>query len=132
MSVKVEMKPIGVIKARILGGDKAQQFFTNTCYRYMNDYVPYQDGTLRTNTTIGTDFVRYNSLYAHYMYKGILYVDPKTRSSYARKNVAKVPTSKSLHYHTAGTGAFWDKRMWSAEDKDVIAEVQNYIDRGCK
>jgi hypothetical protein len=61
-----------------------------------------------------------------------LYVDPDTGSSYARKNVAKVPTGKPLHYHTAGTGSNWDKKMWTAEGQDVVKEVQDYIDRGCK
>jgi hypothetical protein len=132
MQVKVSLNPTSVIKARIFGGDKAQKYFTNACHRYMDKYVPYRDGPLRNNVTIGDDFVRYNSLYAHYQYVGELYVDPETGSSYARKNVAKVPTGKNLKYHTAGTGSRWDRKMWSAEGQNVVEEVQQYIDRGCK
>lgn len=46
---------------------------------------------------------------------------------WSRKNVAKVPSSRSLTYHTAGTGPHWDERMKSAEMKDVIKEIQDYM-----
>lgn len=134
MSVKVELQPTSVIKARlgIEPNGRVQKFFTNTCHRYMDKYVPYGTGLLRNNVTIGDDYVQYNSLYAHYMYEGELYVDPNTGSSYAEKNAVKVPTGKPLRYHTAGTGSHWDKKMWSAEGQDVLKEVQDYIDRGGK
>ena len=31
-----------------------------------------------------------------------------------------------------GTGPYWDKRMVSADMQNVVAEVQDFIDRGGK
>ncbi len=130
--MSVKMNPTSQIKARlgINKGGRIQKHLTNTVYRYMDKYVPYNDGALRTVTEVGIDYVLYKSPYAHYQYKGILYVDPETGSSYARRDVTKVPTSKNLNYNTAGTGSYWDKKMMSAEGDKMIAEVQKKIDGG--
>jgi len=129
----VKMKPTSVIKARVLGNGRAQQHLTNLVARYNDKYVPYGDtGLLRINIEIGKNYVLYKSGYAHYIYKSILFVDPITRSSWASKDVKKVPTSTKLKYHTAGTGSHWDKNMMSAEGKDLTKELNGYIDRGCK
>lgn len=132
--MSVRLKPTSQIKARlgINQGGRVQQHLTNTVHRYMDKYVPYDEGFLRTNVEAGKDYVLYKSPYAHYQYKGILFVDPKTGSSYARRDVTKVPTSRELIHHTTGTGSYWDKKMMSAEGDKMIAEVQRYIDRGAK
>lgn len=133
MEVDTKLNPASTIRAKIFGNGRASKYFTKRCADYMDKYVPYGDsGLLRTNITLADDSVTYNMPYAHYMYKGELYVDPDTGSSYARKNVAKVPSGKLLKYHTPGTGSRWDNRMWTAEGPDVINETQSYIDRGCK
>lgn len=86
-------------------------------------------GTLREVVDIQDNKIIYQSPYAHYVYKGILYVDPVTGSSFARKDTKKVPTNKNLKYHTSGTGPYWDKRMVSNDIKEVIKEVEEYIKR---
>ena len=131
--MSVKMKPTGVIKARLginPGGD-VQRFFTHTCRMKMEEFVPYGISAyhLRENVEEGKDYVKYKSPYAHYMYMGILYVDPETKSSWARKDVTKVPTNRQLTYHTPGTGAYWDKRMVSAKMDEVLQEVEDYIRR---
>ena len=111
--MKVELKPISEIKAR-LGlepNGRVQKFFTNTCYKHMDKYVPMDKGDLRTNVLIGDDFVMYESPYARYQYFG----------------VREDGSHKVKHYTTPNTGAYWDKRMWSAEKENVINEVQNYV-----
>jgi hypothetical protein len=130
----VKMKPTSTIKARLglSPNGKVQRFLTNTCYKHMDRYVPYKEGDLRSTVDIKADSITYEMPYAHYQYEGILYVDPDTGSSWARKDVTKVSTDKSLQYHTPGTGHHWDKRMWSAEKEKVISEVQSYINRGGK
>lgn len=125
----LRMKPASVIIAN-LGlepNGRVQQYFTHRCRVHMDKYVPYENGDLRTNIEEGPNYIRYNSPYAHYIYEGILYVDPETGSAWARKDATKVPTGKSLTYHTAGTGDHWDKRMWSVERDQVIGEVRTYI-----
>lgn len=130
--MSVTLKPINEIKAHlgIEPNGRVQKFFTETCARRMDKYVPYDSGMLRKIVIVEDDSITYASPYAHYMYKGELYVDPNTGSSWAGKNVAKVPTGIDLKYHTPGTGSYWDKTMWSAEGQEIVKEVQAYIDRG--
>ena len=141
--MQIKMKPTSVIKARLglQAGGKLQKYFTQNCYKHMDKYVPRQNRMLRTNVEIGDDYVTYKSPYAHYQYRGILYVDKKTGKGaffnenygfWSRPNTTKVPSNKKLTYHTPGTGSYWDKRMWSAEKDKVISETQKFFDRGCK
>lgn len=114
----VNLKPTSEIKAR-LGLDpngRVQIFFTNTCYKHMDKYVPMDEGNLRTNVDIEADYIVYNSPYAEYQYYGM----------------RKDGTHKVQNYTTPGTGTYWDKRMKSAEMQDVVKEVQDYVNRGGK
>ena len=112
----VKMQPISVIKARlgIEPNGKVQKFFTNTCYRYMDKYVPKDTGVLREKVTIDSNSITYEQQYAHAQYIG------------------EVNGGQVVNYTTPGTGPYWDKRMVSAEIQDVVAEVQNYVNIGGK
>lgn len=116
----VEMKPVSVIKARlgIEPNGRVQKFFTNTCYKHMDKYVPMSDlpskGNLRTIVDIQTDKIIYESHYAGYQYYG------------QRED----GSHQVVHYTTPGTGPYWDKRMVSAEIQDVVKEVQDYVKHG--
>lgn len=106
----VTIKPTSEIKIK-LGIDtngRVQKFFTNTCYKHMDKYVPMDEGNLRTNVDIQDDFITYESPYAHAQYVGY----------------TKGPVT---NYTTPGTGPYWDKRMKSAEMKQVVQEVQDYV-----
>ena len=109
------MKPVSEIKARLgleING-KVQQFFTNTCYKHMDKYVPMDEGNLRSNVSIQPDSITYESPYAHAQYVGY----------------TKGPIK---NYTTPGTGPYWDKRMVSAEMQDVVKEVQDFVNHGGK
>ena len=109
----VKMNPTSQIKAD-LGlepNGRVQQFFTNTCYKHMDKYVPMNEGNLRINVDIKSDSITYESPYARYQYYGI-----RGDGTYQVNN-----------YTTPGTGPYWDKRMVSAEIDDVVEEVQDYI-----
>lgn len=109
----VKLKPTSEIKAR-LGlepNGRVQKFFTNTCYKHMDKYVPRRDDNLRTIVDIQDDSITYESNYARYQYYGM------------RKDGSHVVKK----YTTPGTGSYWDKRMVSAEIQDVVKEVQDYI-----
>ena len=116
MAKGVKMKPVGVIKARlgIEPNGRVQKFFTNTCYRHMDKYVPMDKGNLRTIVNIQDNTITYESPYAKYQYYGI----------------RKDGTHEVKYYTTPGTGTYWNKRMWSVEKDDVIEEVQDYINHG--
>jgi hypothetical protein len=106
------MQPTSVIKAR-LGlepNGRVQQFFTNTCYKHMDKYVPQDTGDLRTIVDLTSNTITYEMPYAHAQYVGF----------------TKGPVQ---NYTTPGTGPYWDKRMVSAEMQDIVKEVQDYIGR---
>ena len=109
----VKLKPTSQIKARlgIQPNGRVQKFFTNTCYKHMDKYVPMREGNLRTIVDIQSDSITYESPYAQYQYKGM-----REDGSRPVRN-----------YTTPGTGPYWDKRMVSAEMQDVVKEVQDYI-----
>lgn len=112
----VIMKPTSVIKARlgIEPGGRIQKFFTETCYKAMDKYVPMDEGNLRTNVSLTDDTITYESPYARYQYYGM-----REDGSHVVRN-----------YTTPGTGTYWDKRMWSADKDKVISAVQKEIERG--
>lgn len=132
----VKLNPVKQVerRLRIEAKGPVQAFMTETCYKAMDKYVPKSTGTdggtLRDIVDLQTDKIIYQTPYAHYQYTGILYVDPNTGSSWAKKDVTKVPTSTHLHYHTAGTGHHWDKRMWSADKEKVLRQVEKKIRSG--
>lgn len=109
----VKMKPTSVIIARLgLNPDgKTQKFFTNSCYKHMDKYVPMREGNLRIVVDIQPTYITYESPYAHAQYVGY----------------TKGPVE---NYTTPGTGPYWDKRMVSVEINDVISETQDYMKRG--
>ena len=112
--MSVEMKPISSIKARlgIEPNGRVQKFFTNTCYKYMDKYVPKETGDLRTIVSLEDNLITYESDYSHYQYKGI------------SKN------GNPLNYKTPGTGAYWDLKMKQIDMQEVLDEVQKEIKRG--
>lgn len=111
-------------------GGRIHKYFTERCYSYMGRFTPGgPSGQLNRNVQLSTDEIAYNSPYAHFQYSGIVYIDPATGSTWAKKGHTKIPTGRLLEYHTPGTGAFWDTKMWSSHKEQIIKEVQNEIDR---
>ena len=140
---KVELKPVGVIKARlgIEPNGRVQRKFQSLCQQYMDKYVPYRDGNLRRNVDLSNPTqIVYESPYAHYQYEGVLYVMDNGKGAYyspeygfwSKKGVAKTRTNTPLNYHTAGTGDHWDERMKSAEMDSLVNDLQKFVDRGGK
>lgn len=113
----VRLQPTSKIKAR-LGIDpngKVQKFFTNTCAKHMDKYVPYDEGTLADYHIEGTNVV-YNQVYAKYQYYGM-----REDGSHVIK-----PENRDRTKHPLAN-TYWDKRMVSAEMRDVVKEVQDYV-----
>ncbi len=82
------LKPISEIKADlgILPNGEVQKFFTNTCYKHMDKYVPKDTGNLRRVVQIESNSITYQSPYAHAQYVGIIggspvrnYTTPRNR-----------------------------------------------------
>lgn len=105
MSVKLEMKSSSSIMNRlgINKGGKAHLFFTNSCARHNDKYVPMDTGQLKNTVEIDTTKYTYVQPYAHKQYT----------------------TNKGKGLR----GSYWDRRMWSAEKASIIKEVEDYIKR---
>ena len=143
--MRVKLNPVGVIKTRlgIQQNGPTHKYFAERCKDYMNTrYVPQENGALISTSYVDNSCnIVYPQPYAHYQYKGKLYVDPKTEKGaffnenygfWSRPGVAKKPTGKNLIYHKAGTGPYWDKKMVSAEMPKIEKEVQEFVKRGSK
>ena len=106
------LNPVSEIKSNlgIEPKGKAHKFFTATCYRHMDKYVPKDTGNLREIVGVQEDKITYKSPYAHAQYVGF----------------TKGPV---VNYTTPGTGPYWDRRMVSAEGQKVVKEVQDYVRR---
>lgn len=106
------LNPVSEIKANlgIEPKGKVHKFFTATCYRHMDKYVPKDTGNLREIVGVQEDKITYKSPYAHAQYVGF----------------TKGPV---VNYTTPGTGPYWDRRMVSAEGQKVVKEVQDYVRR---
>lgn len=118
-------------KLKIQRGGAVHAYFTERCWAHMGRFTPGgASGNLHKLVALTPGKITYLSPYAHYLYIGILYVDPETRSSYARKGITKVPTNKRLNYHTPGTGRNWDKLMWSSQKQQIIKETEEFMKRG--
>lgn len=132
--MQIKMNSTSQITARLglQANGKIQKSFTKKCKDSMDKFVPMSAGVLRKQVQIDGDEIVYQTPYAHYMYKGVLYVDSVTGSSYSPLGGVKIPAKKDvkLIYHTPGTGSYWDKKMWSANGKQIIKELESEIKRG--
>ena len=101
---------------RLNEGGEVDTFFLETCYRYMDKYVPMDKGLLRTIVDIDNQYITYMSPYASYQYYG-------QREDGSHK-------VNPDNYTTPGTGTYWDKKMISIDGEDVVKEVRDFIKRG--
>lgn len=85
----MKLNPISEIKANlgIQPNGPVQAFFTDTCYKHMDKYVPKDTGNLRDIVDKKTDYITYESPYAHAQYVGIVhgfsvqnYTTPRNRT----------------------------------------------------
>lgn len=53
-----------------------QRFFTDTCAKHMDKYVPKDIGNLRDIVDKGVDYITYESPYAHAQYIGEVHGSP--------------------------------------------------------
>ena len=113
MSIYIDSLETIKRKLKIQENGPAQAFMTETCYKAMDKYVPMDNGDLRTNVSLYPNKITYESPYASYQYYG-----EREDGSHKVRN-----------YTTPGTGTYWDKRMISADIKNVVKQVQDYIGR---
>ena len=71
----MKMKPISVIKADlgIETNGRVHRFFTDTCRKHMDKYIPKETGNLRRTWDMGVDYITYEQGYAKIQYHGIIW-----------------------------------------------------------
>lgn len=113
----VELKPTSVIEARlgIEPDGRVQKQFTSSCAEHMDKYVPFRKGIL-SDYTIADNMIIYTQNYAGYQYYG------QRKDGTHKIN----PDNRDRSKHPLAT-SYWDKKMVSAELKDVINEVKQKI-----
>ena len=131
MSVKFKPTKTIIFDLGIEKNGRVQSFLANTLTRYMSQYVPKgSTKALVTRVTTLPSTITYEMPYAHYIYIGKLYVDPLTRSSWARKGEKKVPTAKDLDIKNGFR--YWDRQTLAINRRDIEKEVQKFARRNVK
>lgn len=90
-----------VNKFNMQKGGSAQLFLSNECFRRMDKYVPKDTGLLKGTVTVRPGSVTYEQEYAHRQYT----------------------TNKGKGIR----GKYWDKKMLSAERKQLTKDVEKYV-----
>ena len=120
------MKPTSQIKARlgIQNGGPVHAFFTATCAKAMDKYVPFDEGTLAETVILDGEPT-----------KNVTIDTITYETNYAKIDYYGVRDGKELNYQTDKhelAGPYWDKKMWSAQGDSIVKRVQKHIDRGGK
>lgn len=121
--------------------DAFGKYLANEWWKLMAPYTPRREGNLLETVEIRPFAIKYKSPYAHYMYNGVVYVDPITKVAgfmtdegwKSRKNVEKIPSNRSINY-TKGRSPYatdhWDLAAEQAGQKDkLIRSANNYLNR---
>ena len=93
--------------------------------------VPFLNGGLRESFQFGngdvySDYVEYNSPYAHYQYVGELYL-AKNGSSWAKKWENKYPADTPLEQDEPGTTDHWFEKAKELHGDDWIKIVKDEV-----
>ena len=115
---------------------EAQRWLTSQVAADCTNFIPFRNGTLRSSVMFpeGLDGgqIEWNTPYAHYMYEGEVYINPKHNASgfigadgmWHGWKGKKVPSGKPLSYYTAGTGDHWFDRAYEAYGDSWIEGVK--------
>lgn len=139
--IKVQMKPVNVIVNRLglsRDGDVQMQL-TRIVNQRITRYMPYRSSALATKSKImakedserlsegkksitNPTTITVQGPYAKYQYYGNVMVGTKP------KIATDKPLTYSKHKHPLA-GPKWDQRMMAAEGKQIVRELQEYVDR---
>lgn len=124
VSIKFKPKKIVLENHGLEKNGKVHAFFTATCARHMDKYVPYDEGSLAStviqngeptdNVTEST--ITYTQPYASYQYYG------------ERQDGSREIKNRTLTMHPLAS-SYWDYVMMSVEGKQVVEEVQKFYDK---
>lgn len=111
-------------------GGRVQQAVDATVLSVCEPYIPRDSGDLIQSgiihTVIGSGEVVWSTPYAHFVHEGLVYVDPETGSTWAKKDGRKVPTDRVLQYQNGALrGHHWvDRAMQDGGLEEVRKKAQ--------
>ena len=119
------------------GGSRTKLFVANEAKRLMDPYVPFLNGPLHTNVSVGVDekggYVHYKEPYAQFQFHGEVMLGVNSHSPYANYGEKKETTSRELKYnrhrHPLAT-SHWDEAMKKAHLSDLTNATQKFIRNG--
>lgn len=114
----------------------------NTYAKFLDPYVPMDEGVLAHDVTVTPEYVQYNSPYAHYMYTGIVYgpnipimSNGEIIGYWSPPNQAKHPTGASIDYskekHPLATH-HWDKAAMDSQGDVFKSDVKKILQNKLK
>lgn len=105
--------------------------------RFMNPYVPMDEGTLSQTPQVTEDGVRYTQPYAHYQYIGDVYGPniPITENGvvvgfFSKPGKTKTPTGEQLTYNKDRhplASDHWDQAMMASRGADFKKQVTKIL-----
>jgi len=119
-------------------GSEAQREWSRIVFDGARKYMPKITGQFEDLSSMHSEPVFdqgelvYPGPYGHYLYEGILYVDPDTGSAWARPGVTKVPTGLALTFNqeTNPVQARWVERAAADNLPAWETQLQKMIDGG--
>lgn len=125
MNCEVHLNKAHII--RKVTNDRFGLFLSNEWKRLINPYTPKDNGIMMQTALLRPFEIEYIQPYSHFMYMGIVYVDPETNSPWARFGVEKVPTSRKLEYQKNNPFAtdHWDIKAAEAGQLNKLYRILN-------
>lgn len=134
MDVKIELNESKILQK--VTGDKFGLLVSNEWKRLINPYTPRNMGLLEGNCQLSPFEIWYKENYAHYMYEGIVYVDPVTKAAgfldkdgnwKSRYGVKKIPSERSFNYQKKNPYStdHWDIKAAQAGQLDKLYRILN-------
>lgn len=123
--MSVKMQPVSIIEID-MGLEpygEVHNYFASRCKARMQKYTPNSTGDAGKDSNLNTPIIDrqcnilYEEEYASYQYYG------------QRRDGSR----KIQNWTTPGTGPYWDELMISAEGKELVQEMTDYVnERGIK
>ncbi len=125
MKLTVELNEQQII--RKVTSDRFGMLVSNEWKRFINPYTPKDNGIMMQNALLRPFEIEYIEPYSHYVYMGILYIDPKTKSPWAGFGVTKEPTVTLLQYQKNNPYAtdHWDIKAAEAGQLNKLYRTLN-------
>ena len=133
MPVTVSINSAQIAAKISAAGERAVGIIAQTVLDDMNEYVPEDQGQLIDSSATHSDVLHgelvWATPYARYLYHGVLMVDPKTGSAWAREGQTKVKVSPEVQLKfdklkNPKAGSHWCERAYADKHEEWEQKYQ--------